>query len=227
MAARGLVAVEPPAPQSLARHIGAPDSLLLAKSHQGTTCGHAAEGSPEEGLHVGRHTVVAEGGLQGRQLLETAAEVVVQREERESRIARGRHLVGLPCPRHNLQPAVQGVETSQVCLETHDKECRQLGHDRAHQPVSRDGGQVVQDDEVIVLELRRRHAREFCRQEEVHLVVGVVLDGAAQGRDVGVRRRSKNGYLLVSVDDLDDEGAAVVGRGLLVGVGCQCQGVAL
>ncbi len=74
-------------------------------------------------------TVVAEGGLEGRQLLDAAGEGFVEGEEREGLVAHCRHLVGLAGLGDNLETAMQGIEAGEVGGGTDDVEGGESGRE--------------------------------------------------------------------------------------------------
>ena len=154
-------------------------------------------------------TAISERRRQWRKLGYASGRVVGQGEIGEVLVYQRRGLVLALYARVYLQPRVQVVEACQIGLAAKHEEGRgarfeqrgdidvRLGHF---------GGQLVEDQQIVVAWV----LGEVFGHKDLGLIVLVVVYGRTRGRNVGVRHGGNDGNLLVPVDDLDWNDAAVV-----------------
>ena len=207
----GLPVGQAPTPQALARDEGEAALLLLRDGHQREARIDVAHARREKRLGVAAQLVVAKGRRQRREKRYAPRDVVVEREEGEILVCQRSSIILTLDAGIDLQSGVEAVETGQIGLSAKHKHGRRTAIEQAGDVDTCNlRWQLMQYQQVVVAGV----LVEIRRQERLHFVVLVVGDGSLEGGDVGMRSCGDDGNLLVSVDDLDGDDAAIVPRRL-------------
>ena len=153
-------------------------------------------------------------------------DVVVEREETEGIVADSGDLVGFLRFGYNLQAAMESVEAGEVGLGAEDENGRRIVEKGGGGAVGRAGigeagdrdsgmGQVVENEQTVVA-FAGVESLELGTHKHLHLEVLIVLNGLAEGTDIGMGHSGEYGNFLAAVEHFDGDGAAVVGLGGLV-----------